>query len=444
MSWNIEDFLWDCQIAKRIWKPIIKRILTGRWTRLTLRAGEISLPSKLKKLGLYLHIPFCQSICPFCPYHRIKYEHRRFKRYEAALHQEIDLYARRLNTLYKNNDWPKIVSLYVGGGTPTIQPEALVRLLKHIETALGRADDICVELHPSFMDDPCLDLLKSAGVSMLSIGVESLSDRLLQLIGRSHNSQTAEDAVRRAVSKNFDSVNVDLMFSLPTQTLEELDSDLIRLLGMDIDQLSTYPIFGFPYSDLGREKGYKKIMRPKGSLIRSMLDKIRNQSHEQGFEQCAVWSFIRPGRKKFSSITRHHYLGLGASAASMTGRQFYVNTFSVEEYCRTLPFRLPVALILAMDRRLEMTYWWYWRFYELKIAKREFSDLFGEELGVNYGLVFSILSLLGMVEARNGSHFLTKNAAYWIHRLQNEYSLNYINSLWGKCRRDPWPEKVVL
>lgn len=89
-----------------------------------------------------------------------------------------------------------------------------------------------MELHPAAMDDACLEVLKSLGVTMLSIGVESLSDDLLKLIGRTHDASAAEDAVRRAVAPEFDSVNVDLMFALPTQKLEDLDRDLQRVLAL--------------------------------------------------------------------------------------------------------------------------------------------------------------------------------------------------------------------
>ena len=279
---------------------------------------------------------------------------------------------------------------------------------------------------------------------MLSVGVESLSDRLLALVGRSHDAAAAQQAVRRAVAGGFAAVNVDLMFALPTQTLDELDYDLQGVLALGVDQLSTYPIFGFPYTEWGRRLGLAKIGRPRGDLIRRMLELIRRRCREHGLEQCAVWSFLRPRKRKFSSITRHHYLGFGPSAASMTGGQFSVNTFSVEDYAAALPAQPPVALVLPVDRRLEMAYWLYWRVYEMKLCGADFRELFAEDLEAVYGRPLRLLARLGVVTRQNGCYRVTEKAAYWVHRFQNEYSLNYINRLWGCCRDEAWPAEVKL
>ncbi len=441
-----EDFLFSFRPSKWLWKPLVKRVVTGSWRRLWMRPGAVTVPAGLKRLGLYLHVPFCGNLCPFCPYNRVEHDAALFRRYEVAVRQEIDLVAQRLAEAVRESGThrPRIVSLYIGGGTPTVEPEALVRLIDYLEEAFGPAADVCVELHPSAMDDECLGALKRAGVTMVSIGVESLSDRLLELIGRSHDAATAEDAVRRAVRSGFDAVNVDLMFALPTQTVDDLDRDLRGILSLGVDQISTYPIFGFPYTELGRTLGIQAIRRPPGELIRRMLALIRQRAYERGFEQCAVWSFLRPCQKKFSSITRHHYLGFGPSAASMTGHQFYVNTFSVDQYVSALPGQLPVALVMPVNKRLEMGYWLYWRAYEMKIAGDEFRELFGEDLGTVYGSLLRTLTGLGMATQHNGSYRLTEKAAYWVHRFQNEYSLNYINRLWGRCREEPWPDRVRL
>ena len=307
------------------WKPFLHRAVTGRWRRPRLTATEAPWPTGLQRAGLYLHVPFCRNLCPFCPYNRTLYSEPAYARFEAGVHAEIDLYAPYLKGT-------KIDTLYIGGGTPTVNPHGLLRIVRHIREAFPGPYDGCVELHPSNMDDECLALLQGAGVQRISIGVESTSDRLLALLGRSHDGAAALDAVRRAVAAGFDSVNVDLMFALPTQTLAEWQADLEAVLSLKVDQISTYPLFGFPYSERGRERGLSQIERPSGGLIRSMLSLTHEQAERAGMKQCAVWSWIRPGRSKFSSITRHHYVGFGPSAASMIGTAFYVNTFDVDAY----------------------------------------------------------------------------------------------------------------
>jgi len=136
------------------------------------------------------------------------------------------------------------------------------------------------------MDDACLDGLELAGATMVPPSAwESLSDRLLKAIGRSHDAKAAENGVRRAAARGFGSVNVDLMFALPGQTPEELDSDLRRILALDIQQLSTYPMFGFPYTELGRKRGLAEITRPDARRIRKMLPDHRRPLPEAGLER---------------------------------------------------------------------------------------------------------------------------------------------------------------
>jgi oxygen-independent coproporphyrinogen-3 oxidase len=236
------------------------------------------------------------------------------------------------------------------------------------------------------------------------------------------------------------------MFALPGESLEQWQHDVRAVLATGVDQLSTYPMFTFPYSDRGQELGVRSVARPGSRTIRSMLRFTEEACRAAGLERCAVWSWKRPGQGKFSSITRHLYVGLGPSAASMDGRHFWVNTFDVEAYAATLPQRRPVALAMPVDRRLELAYWLYWRVYELLVGEAALRQRFGEEvsLGAGLGGLLALARAAGLVRRVDGGWAVTRSGAYWIHRLQNEYSLSYINRLWGTCRRTPWPEQAVL
>ena len=425
--------------GKCIWKPVVQKAVTGHARRFRMVPGEPRWPKRLVAPGLYLHIPFCKNLCPYCPYNRVEYEESLFAAYARAVQQEIDLYAPHLQGR-------TFTSLYVGGGTPTVNWPGLVSILDHLRARLGGLPDVCVELHPASMDDACLRALKDAGATSLSIGVESASDAVLQRIGRSHDRHTALDAVERALRIGFGSINVDLMFALPGQSAADWHDDVQTLVGLGIDQLSTYPLFAFPYSDDGRERRLRDVARPPHALVKGMLDFTDAHCESRGLARCAVWSWLRPGKHKFSSITRHHYIGFGPSAASMTGTDFTVNTFDVRAYAETLPARRPVAVAMPLDRRLEMAYWLYWRIYELKILDADFRAVFGPDasLDAEFGRLLRPLLWTRLLERVPGGYRVTRPGAYWIHRLQNEYSLSYINRLWGTCRRAPWPREVRL
>jgi coproporphyrinogen III oxidase-like Fe-S oxidoreductase len=422
-----------------IWKPIVQKAVTGRASRFRLTSQLPQWPRRLSSPGLYLHIPFCKNLCPYCPYNRVEYEEDLFAAYEQAVKQEIDLYAPHL----KNCEF---VSFYIGGGTPTVNWRGLLRIMRHLFTSLSVHCDVCIELHPANMDNDCLESLRDAGVTMLSVGVESTSDDILKQIGRNHDAKTAIKAVQRALSLGFKSINVDLMFALPGQTLDDWKADVETIIDLGVDQLSTYPLFSFPYSDLGKTKSIKRVSRPSHSTVKSMLDFTNEHCEQRGLPRCAVWSWLRRQGSKFSSITRHHYVGFGPSAASMTGTEFYVNTFDVEAYAQSLPHKRPIALSMPVSRRVEMAYWLYWRIYELKVENSEFQNLFGEHVSLDaqFGHLIKPFHVAGMMKKVHGGYQVTKPGAYWIHRLQNEYSLSYINHLWGTCRKEPWPKKVKL
>lgn len=425
--------------AKFIWKPLIQKMVTGQWKRFRMFPDEPTFPNNIKRAGLYLHVPFCKNLCPFCPYNRVEYDESLFNLYEKGVHEEIELY-----TPYLKNC--EFVSLYIGGGTPTINLAGLLKILDHLKQNFSLSCDICIELHPSNMDSACLNSLKDAGVTMLSIGIESTSDRILKRIGRNHDGKTALNSLRRAIRSGFDSVNADLMFALPDQTLKDWENDLRAVIEEGVDQISTYPLFSFPYSDFGQSRQIQHVKRPDSRFVRSLLNLTDSLSTASGYQRCAVWSWLKPIKKKFSSITRHHYIGFGPSAASMTDSHFYVNTFDVNSYAKILPKKRPIALSMPVVQRLEMAYWLYWRVYELEIHQKDFEDLFGDEISLDstFSRIIRPLQLAGLIEKKNGGYHVTDSGAYWIHHLQNEYSLNYINRLWGTCRRTPWPSEVSL
>jgi len=241
-------------------------------------------------------------------------------------------------------------------------------------------------------------------------------------------------------------VNVDLMFALSGQSLAEWQADVRTIVDLGVDQLSTYPMFSFPYSDIGKTRGIRQVERPAHRIVMKMLRYTDEYCEETGLHRCAVWSWLKPDRNKFSSITRHHYIGFGPSAASMTGSNFYVNTFDVNAYICRLPSERPVALSMPVNLRIEMAYWLYWRMYELKILNSDFQSVFGADASIErtFGHLLQPLVLMGWMERVADGYHVTTPGAYWIHRLQNEYSLNYINRLWGTCRKTAWPLEVSL
>ncbi|MCI9367662.1 MAG: radical SAM protein, partial [Oscillospiraceae bacterium] len=171
-----------------------------------------------EQLGLYVHIPFCRSVCNFCPYCKVEYSKERCDRYIDALIQEIHLVGGR------GEEKKRVTSLYFGGGTPALAAGRL----KEIIDALGRYYDITegigVELHPSDVVLPVLRTLRDAGVTKLSIGIQSFQGRHQAVLGREAADPAALAAALAAVP--FETVSMDFIFALPGQTLDELKADI--------------------------------------------------------------------------------------------------------------------------------------------------------------------------------------------------------------------------
>lgn len=393
----------------------------------------------ISELGVYLHVPFCRRLCPYCPYNKELYAPAAAGRYAAAVSNEIDAYAEILG------DRP-VTSLYVGGGTPTTMlHDGLPGLLEHLRARLNVTCDVHLESHPDDLSDENLDAIRALGVRHLSVGVEALQDHHLRALGRPYTAQQATGALERAVRRGFRCVNADLMFALPGQTRREVEAAARTLVELGVDQVAAYPLFRFPYTAMGRRDG-KRNHRPSTLLgRRRTLRALERIFYSSGYERSSVWAFTRKGAPRYCSVTVPLYLGLGASGGSLLRDAFYLNTFSVAEYVRSMNERgTAIALSLELTERMQMASWLYWRIYETRISRRDFETRFGRPLDGVYGKHFALLRRLGYAEDDGREIVLTDRGTYWLHAFEDLFSIDYVGKLWGTSKREPWPESVLL
>jgi coproporphyrinogen III oxidase-like Fe-S oxidoreductase len=395
--------------------------------------------SGIRTLGLYLHIPFCRQICPYCPYNKVLYQESLVKKYTDAVLREIDIYAGILGR-------KPITSFYIGGGTPTTMLHSgLEMMLDRISHSLNIQCDIHMESHPNDLTDDNLDFIERLGVKHLSVGVEALQDRHLKTLHRPYTVRQVTEAVIRAVERNFICVNADFIFALPGQTYEEVEQAGHALVDLGLDQIAAYPLFQFPYThwaELSKSRNYEKAGLLKRRKMLSVLEKI---FYEAYYQRTSVWAFTKPDTPTYCSVTVPVYIGLGASGGSYLPDVLYFNTFNVQAYIEALKKdRLPIALSLKLSRAMQMAGWLYWRIYETAFLRSDFSSRFGEEFDHVYGTYMWILSLLGLLKENGDRIVLSDRGAYWLHVLQDLFSIDYISKLWGTSSGDPWPTSVHL
>jgi oxygen-independent coproporphyrinogen-3 oxidase len=393
----------------------------------------------IEEFGLYLHIPFCRQICPYCPYNKEIFQPEIADQYTQAVMREIDFYSGMIAS-------KPITSFYIGGGTPTTMLHyGLQEILEHIFEVFNMQCDIHMESHPNDLTAENLDMIASMGVKHLSIGVEALQDRHLRTLHRPYDVEKARAAIERAVNKGFTSVNVDLMFALPGQTYNEIEQAGYDLIEMGIDQVAAYPLFRFPYTKMGETASRNNGRISNIFRRRKMLKILEGIFYDAGFERTSVWAFTKRGVPKYCSVTVPLYLGLGASGSSYLKDIFYLNTFNVSEYIMALENgRMPIALSLELTEEMQMAGWLYWRIYETRFEKSDFKKRFGKDFDKVYGTHMKVLACLGLLQDGRSQVVLSDPGAYWLHVIEDIFSIDYISKLWGTSRQEPWPEKVVL
>jgi oxygen-independent coproporphyrinogen III oxidase len=414
----------------------IRRILTGSGQDFTFKGYEQPLVEPLDKVDLYIHIPFCKNLCPYCPYNKIPYEERLVKPYTEAVLSEISLYRKIIGN-------PEITSIYVGGGTPTTMTDELGIIIEKIRQDFNVTGDIGVETNPSDIDTSTVKKLKSFGVDLLSIGVQSFNDKFLDLIGRNYRSYQAYKAIDTAAAASFKTVNIDLMFNLPHQAGADILFDLQESVRLGVDQVTAYPLFTFPYSSVGKFLKLKRVRMPGLLHRRKAYRLIHNFMLDNNYERVSVWGFKKGGSAPFSSVTRTSYIGLGAGGASSLPASFYFNTFSVAEYMRTASDGiLPTALHMNLTQNLRKYYDFYWKLYQTRIDKKQFKDYFRGDNNIK--LFVNLAKIFRMLRIDNEKIELTERGAFYIHLLQNYFVLNYIDKVWSAAMKQAWPEQIKI
>lgn len=419
----------------------LRRLLTKE-THIALENKTPSLESKFQDIdefGLYLHIPFCRQICPYCPYNKEIYHPEVAERYTDAVKKEIDVYSDLIGN-------KPVTSFYIGGGTPTTMLySGLGQILEHVFEAFNMQCGTHMESHPNDLSIDNLNAISSMGVEHLSIGVEALQDHHLKTLHRPYTVGQAKAAVDRAVGRGFKCVNADIIFALPNQTYSEVEEAGRLLVEMGVDQVAAYPLFNFPYTkwpQFARENNHSSTGIFKR---RKMLGILESIFYGAGFERTSVWAFTRPGVPKYCSVTVPLYVGLGASGGSYLKDVFYLNTFNVREYTTALESgRLPIALSLDLTEKTQMAGWLYWRIYETRFRRTDFKKRFDKEFDEVYRKYMMLLFLVGFLKDDGDEIVLSDNGTYWLHALQDLFSIEYISKLWGTSKQEPWPERVVL
>lgn len=274
-------------------------------------------------LGVYIHLPFCERVCPYCDFAVV-----------AARSLEVDVEARytaalRTELERRRFDFPNrhLETLYFGGGTPSLfTPDSIAVLIRSIDAAFGGGSkrvETTLELNPSTTEIERLPGFRSAGIDRLSIGIQSFDDTQLKRLGRAHRGETARETLRAVRRAGFENVSIDLIFGGPGQTLEDLQRDLDEIAEWSPEHVSTYELTYEPGTPFGRALAAGKMAFPDEDRAIRMIETIETRLGEIGLERYEISSYARPGRRARHNARywqRQAVLGLGMGAHSAESR----------------------------------------------------------------------------------------------------------------------------
>ena len=268
-----------------------------------------------------MHIPFCKNICNFCPYCKVRYSKELCDQYIDALLREIHL----IGSQYTGKK--TTTSLYFGGGTPALAVDRLKEIIEAVQAHFIITEGIGIELHPDNVVPSVLQVLKDAGVTKISIGIQSFQKKFQSVLGRTN---VDIEALRKALSEvPFETVSMDFIFALPTQTFDDLKADIDAAFQNGANHVAIYPFIDFTFTSSTVTTMPKKEKQ-------SLLDAITLYCMDKGYTRSSIWTFSSNKEAKYSSMTRDNFLGFGCSATTLLKDQFKINTFSVEEYCKRI------------------------------------------------------------------------------------------------------------
>jgi oxygen-independent coproporphyrinogen-3 oxidase len=366
--------------------------------------------------SLYVHVPFCAVICPFCPFNKYPSVQDQMRHYVEAVKREISMLAERAR-------WSemKMRAGFFGGGTPTaLGAEQLVEIIEHCRKELPWREgaELTVEGSPETLTREKLRALRGVGVNRVSFGVQSFDDEYLRLIGRGHDGVTAKRAAQMVLEEGLDNVAIDLMFRLPGQTLKEWEGELVTATSLGIQHISAYSLFVEPGSALARVRRRGKMVPQASEQVDLEMWTYTIEALESsGFELYSLYDFALPGRSSDHHMInwrapQAEYVGVGPGAfsyvQSVNGDYVYGNLNPIRDYCDTIASgRLPIQFGVRLSHEERMSRYMILGTNALSIPKEPFLRIFGISMDDVFGTTISRLADFGLVEDNANSMDLT-------------------------------------
>jgi coproporphyrinogen III oxidase-like Fe-S oxidoreductase len=391
--------------------------VTRREGRKFLRLGEeideaVITPSGLGEYtepSLYIHIPFCKSLCPFCCFNRYLFDEGIARQYFRSLRRELEIYIEK-GFIFSE--------FYFGGGTPTVLMDELTDFIDFLRDKFT-IKQISLETTPREINRETVAALKDAGINRLSIGVQSFDPEILRAMGRlSPSEETIEEKLLMAQGQ-FDTLNVDFVFNFPGQSVRQFESDVARFKELEVDQATFYPLMASPHKKDAMERKFNRVST---SREKGFYDIIIRELYEKGYHASTAWCFSHGERMIDEYIVEDDdYIGIGAGSVSIVGGNFFVNSFALEKYGEYIQSgRLPVIGWRKLTEKEHRRYYLLTKLFGMKLDAEQYRRRFNADVSGQLWLEMLFFKTFGLIQG-DGQVRVTTKGMYPVSVMMREF-----------------------
>jgi len=348
---------------------------------------------------LYIHIPFCRSLCPFCSFNRYFYQEPLLVSYFESLKQELNIY-KDIGIGFRR--------VYIGGGTPTVNFPQLISLIDFLKSEF-QIQEISLESTPRELSEEKLEELKKKGVSRLSIGIQTLDRVLLKKIGRGWQDPESTLEIAKIANEKIPTLAADLIFNFPEQQVSQFENDLSLLMSTGISQITAYPLMPSIYS-----QEFKRIDRNRERQFYSALAK---EAEKHDYVPSTVWCYSKQRQAPAHNIIDEYitnedqYIGAGSSSISYVNGKISINTFALKKYKEMLEKGLiPVVFEKQLSNMQQSGLLLLNKLFSTKMQEEVVENI--EKEGIHVKLLLSLLRLAGIVGIENTTWVLKRKGYY--------------------------------
>lgn len=284
----------------------------------------------MKKVGIYVHIPFCKQKCFYCDFVSYCDKTKLIDKYIECLKKEIK---------FKSNKKGFIIdTIYIGGGTPSVIDGKLVRdILETIKEnfIIDEEAEVTIEVNPGTVNEEKLKIYKESGINRISMGLQSTNNSLLKMLGRIHTYEEFLECFDLARHVGFKNINVDLMIGLPRQDLEDINESIERISNLKPEHISVYSLIVEEGTRISKDLLTGKLILPEEEFERKMYWKVKEKLKSNGYIHYEISNFAKEGYESKHNMdcwNQKEYIGFGLAAHSYLNKKRYSNTENLKTY----------------------------------------------------------------------------------------------------------------